>query len=67
MVLFIALILFVGSTLNYAVPPQTLIHATTPMNYQISDVLNENLRQAKIDSANLERIDFWNERAAEIK
>jgi Lecithin retinol acyltransferase len=37
------------------------------MNNQISDVLNENLRQAKIDRANLDRIDFWNERAAEIK
>jgi hypothetical protein len=37
------------------------------MDNQISDVLNENLRQAKIERANLERIGFWNERVAEVK
>ncbi|GAB4352892.1 MAG: hypothetical protein Fur0042_21530 [Cyanophyceae cyanobacterium] len=34
---------------------------------QISEVLNENLRQAKIERANRERIEFWKARGIEIK
>jgi hypothetical protein len=33
------------------------------MSQQIAEVLNENLRQAKIDSANQDRIDFWKNRS----
>lgn len=34
---------------------------------QISDVLNENLRQAKIKGANQERIDFWKSRGIDAR
>jgi hypothetical protein len=32
------------------------------MSQQIAEVLNENLRQSKIDKANQDRIDFWKNR-----
>jgi hypothetical protein len=34
---------------------------------QISEVLNENLRQAKIERANRERIEFWKARGVDVK
>lgn len=34
---------------------------------QIADVLNENLRQAKIEKANRERIEFWQSRGVDVK
>jgi hypothetical protein len=34
---------------------------------QISEVLNENLRQAKIERANRERMEFWKDRGVDIK
>ena len=36
------------------------------INQQIADVLNENLRQAKIDKANQARIEFWKSRGIEV-
>jgi hypothetical protein len=37
------------------------------MNQQIAEVLNENLRQAKIDRANRERIEFWKNRGIDVE
>jgi Lecithin retinol acyltransferase len=37
------------------------------MSQQIADVLNENLRQAKIERANRERIEFWKNRGIDVK
>ncbi len=37
------------------------------MSRQISKALNENLRQAKIESANRERIEFWKARGVDVK
>lgn len=37
------------------------------MSQQIGDVLNENLRQAKIERANRERIEFWRNREIDVK
>lgn len=39
----------------------------TFMGQQIANVLNENLRQAKIEQANLERIEFWKCRGVDTK
>lgn len=39
----------------------------TFMAQQIADVLSENLRQAKIEKANQERIDFWKSRGVDVK
>ena len=36
------------------------------INRQIADVLNENLRQAKIDRANQARIEFWKSRGIDV-
>jgi len=36
------------------------------MSQQIADVLNQNLRQAKIDRANQERIKFWKARGIDV-
>lgn len=36
------------------------------VNQQIADVLAENLRQAKIEKANQQRIHFWQERGIEV-
>lgn len=37
------------------------------MSQQIAKVLNENLRQAKIERANRERIEFWKSREIDVK
>lgn len=37
------------------------------MGQQISDVLQENLRQAKIDQANRRRIEFWKSKGIDIQ
>jgi hypothetical protein len=37
------------------------------MGQQIADVLNKNLRQAKIEKANRERIEFWQSRGIDVK
>ncbi len=37
------------------------------MGKQIAEALNENLRQAKIESANRERIEFWKARGVDVK
>ncbi len=37
------------------------------MAQQIADVLNGNLRQAKIDQANQQRIEFWKSRGIEVQ
>lgn len=37
------------------------------MSHQIANVLNENLRQAKIEQANQERIAFWKSRGIDVK
>jgi hypothetical protein len=37
------------------------------ISQQIADVLNENLRQAKIERANRERIEFWKNRGIDVK
>jgi hypothetical protein len=37
------------------------------MSQQIAQVLNENLRQAKIERANRERIKFWKNREIDVK
>lgn len=34
---------------------------------QIANIFNENLRQAKIERANRERIEFWRSRGIEVK
>ncbi|MFB2836799.1 hypothetical protein [Floridanema evergladense] len=39
----------------------------TFMGQQIANVLNENLRQAKIEQANRERIEFWKSRGVDTK
>lgn len=39
----------------------------TFMGQQIANVLNENLRQAKIERANRERIEFWKSRGVDTK
>lgn len=37
------------------------------MGQQIAKLLNENLRQAKIEKANRERIEFWKSRGIDVK
>jgi hypothetical protein len=37
------------------------------MSQRIAQVLNENLRQTKIEKANRERIDFWKSRGIDVK
>lgn len=37
------------------------------MEQQIRKILNENLRQAKIERANLDRINFWKARGIDVK
>lgn len=37
------------------------------LSQQIADLLNENLRQAKIERANRERIEFWKNRGIDVK
>jgi len=37
------------------------------ISQQIADVLNENLRQAKIERANRERIEFWKNRGIDVE
>ncbi|MDJ0574418.1 MAG: hypothetical protein QNJ65_04550 [Xenococcaceae cyanobacterium MO_234.B1] len=37
------------------------------MRQQIADVLNENLRQAKIERTNREHIEFWETRGIKLK
>jgi hypothetical protein len=37
------------------------------MGKQIAEVLNENLRQAKIEKASRERIEFWQSRGIDVK
>lgn len=37
------------------------------MSQQIAEVLNENLRQAKIERANRERIEFWKARGINVQ
>lgn len=42
-------------------------NGSKPLDRQIADIFNENLRQAKIDRANRERIEFWRSRGIEVK
>ncbi|HIK31730.1 MAG TPA: hypothetical protein IGS17_01805 [Oscillatoriales cyanobacterium M59_W2019_021] len=59
-----ALLVMDGIVESVRKPPQ---NGNKPIDRQTADIFNENLRQAKIDRANRERIEFWRSRGIEVK
>lgn len=59
-----ALLIMDGIVESVRKPPE---NGRQPIDRQIADIFNENLRQAKIDRANRERIEFWRNRGIEVK
>jgi hypothetical protein len=57
-----------ASVISYLQPTQSASeNYHEHMRKQIAEVLNENLRQAKIERANRERIEFWKARGVDVK
>lgn len=57
-----------ASVISLLQPVQSVrgIHSKL-IQQQLAEVLNENLRQAKIEQANRERIEFWKTRGIDVK
>lgn len=57
-----------ASAISFLQPTQSVSeNCQSYVRKQIVEVLNENLRQAKIERANRERIEFWKARGVDVK